>query len=164
MKTLTVPAKIVNGKLELYEPTKFKEAIKTWKDSEVELTVQYYAPKHSNEQREFYHACVVYNIGEAFSEQLGQSVKPSETHDWLKKEFNGREFITQHGEVKRIGLSTARLNKYQFMEYIDKCIQFAIDDLGIPFERFDTDLYKKAKELAEKFGMKLARPKKVKTV
>lgn len=164
MKTLTVPAKIVGGKLELYEQAKFREAIKTWKDSEVEITINYYSSRHSDAQREFYHACVVYNIRAAMVERIGDDISLVDTHEWLKRQFNCLQFFDNSGVQQCVGKSTSRLNKMQFMEYIDKCIQFATEELGIPFERFDTELYKKAKELAEKFGMQLKRPKKAKTV
>ncbi len=48
------------------------------------------------------------------------------------------------------------------MEYIDKCIQFGTEDLGIKYEQFDNELYKKAKELVARLGMEIRAPKRVK--
>lgn len=161
MKTASASGHIVNGELKLYDSNGFKASLKDWKDCEVELTVDYYAPRHTDSQREYYHACVVKNIQAAFIEFTGSYISAADTHEWLKRQYNGKEFVDNQGVVQRIGLSTRKMTKPQMMEYIDKCIQFGTEDLGIPYEQFDNEMYKKAKELVARLGMEIKAPKKV---
>ncbi len=47
MKSASASGYIVNGELKLYDSNAFKASLKNWKDCEVELVVDYYAPRHN---------------------------------------------------------------------------------------------------------------------
>ena len=71
--------------------------------------------------------------GYYFSGVIDEAIKQCETfrgwskedlHDWLKTECNKRELVNQKtGEVTFVVGSTAKMGKWDYAQFIDRCIQ-----------------------------------------
>ena len=88
----------------------------------------------SYEQNKYYWGVVVAMVRARFIE-LGNQVSAEETHDYMKQEFNYREFVDEKtGAIYRVPLSTANLTTSQFMDYLAKIQQFSSEvlDINIP--------------------------------
>jgi len=89
------------------------------------------ANKRSNPQNAYYWSVVVSLMKKGF-EDLGHDTTLEETHEFLKAKFNFKEIVNQGtGEVNQIPLSTTRLTKSEFSEYIEKIQRFAAEFLNI---------------------------------
>jgi len=99
--------------------------------TEFVVTIEKRKKKRSYEQSKYYWGVVVFLIRQRFVE-LGNDVSKEETHDYLKHEFNYKEFVNEKtSEVIRIPMSTANLTTSEFMDYIAKIQIFAADILGV---------------------------------
>jgi hypothetical protein len=87
--------------------------------------------KRSNQQNRYYFGLVVPLIQNGIKD-LGTELTKEETHEFLKSQFNLSEIVNHDtGETVSIPLSTTRLNKEQFGEYIEKIQRFAAEFLSI---------------------------------
>lgn len=107
-----------------------KEIIESgWK--EFSVTIEKKKKNRSLEQSRYYWGVVVALIRERFI-QLGNDVSKEETHDYLKQEFNYKEFVNEKtSEVIRIPKSTANLTTSEMMDYIARIQKFGADILDI---------------------------------
>lgn len=98
---------------------------------EFDVTIEKKKKHRSVYQNRYYFGVVVALIRERFIE-LGNDVNIEETHDYLKHEFNYKEFVNEKtAEIIRIPKSTANLTTSEFMDYIDKIQKFASEILDI---------------------------------
>lgn len=89
------------------------------------------ADKRSNPQNRYYWGLVVPLIQKGIKD-MGTELTKEETHEFLKARFNASDLVNkENGEVIQIPISTTRLNKEQFSEYIGKIQQFAAEFLQI---------------------------------
>lgn len=88
------------------------------------------ADKRSNPQNRYYWGLVVPLIQKGIKD-LGTELTKEETHEFLKARFNVQELYKDTGEQISIPVSTTRLNKEQFSEYIEKIQRFASEFLSI---------------------------------
>lgn len=125
-------AKIIDGKVTLDYPVKFKnEVSNAFPDSDITITVEKRKRKRSLNQNAYYFGVVVPLVRNGIN-QFGNEFSIEETHEYLKANFNLKEVInTNTGEVMKVPLSTANLTTINFMEYIEKIQRFAANDLCI---------------------------------
>lgn len=85
------------------------------------------ADKRSNQQNRYYFGLVVPMIQKAINSH-GSNYTKEEIHELLKAQFNLSDFVnTETGECISIPISTTRLNKEQFSEYITRIQAWAAD-------------------------------------
>ena len=120
-----------NGVLTLRNRKQLKEDLKELKGKNVTVTIAKTKKNRSLEQSKYYWGVVVSLIRERFIE-LGNEVSKEETHDYLKQEFNYKEFVNEKtSEVIRIPMSTATLTTLEFMDYIARIQKFASEILDV---------------------------------
>lgn len=89
------------------------------------------ADKRSNPQNRYYWGLVVPMIQKGIKD-LGTELTKEETHEFLKARFNLSDLVNKDtGETISIPVSTTRLNKEQFSEYIEKIQRFSAEFLSI---------------------------------
>ena len=89
------------------------------------------AGTRSNQQNRYYFGLVVPLIQKRIKD-MGTELTKEETHEFLKARFNFSELVNEGtGEVLQLPVSTTRLNKEQFGEYIEKIQRFASEFLSI---------------------------------
>ena len=87
--------------------------------------------KRSNPQNAYYWGLVIPLLKKGF-EDLGHELTAEEVHEFLKAKFNFKEIINEEtGEVNQIPLSTTRLSKLEFSEYIEKIQRWAAEFLNL---------------------------------
>src|SRR4029078_816659 len=87
--------------------------------------------KRSDQQNRYYWGLVVPLVQKGI-EDYGTELTKEETHEFLKARFNVADLVNQDtGETINLPLSTTRLNKEQFGEYIEKIQRFGAEFLGI---------------------------------
>ncbi len=129
---LTYDAKIVEGKVVLDYPYKFKtEVANAFPNDTITITVEKKKRKRSLSQNAYYFGVVCALVRNGMNE-FGSDYSIEETHEFLKSKFNLKEFINGNtGEVSTIPFSTTKLTTIEFMAYISKIQQFASQDLCI---------------------------------
>jgi GTP-sensing pleiotropic transcriptional regulator CodY len=101
---------------------------------EFDVIIQKKSKHRSVSQSRYYWGVVVGLIRERFID-LGNDVSKEETHDYLKQEFNYREFVNEKtSEVIRIPMSTANLTTTEFINFVARIQVFAatVLDIQIP--------------------------------
>lgn len=89
------------------------------------------ADKRSNPQNRYYWGLVIPIIQKGIKD-MGTELTKEETHEFLKARFNASDLINEStGEAISIPISTTRLNKEQFGEYIFKIQKFAAEFLSL---------------------------------
>lgn len=89
--------------------------------------------RRSSPQNRYYWGLVIPLIQKGIKD-LGTDLTKEETHEFLKARFNiaNTDIVNeQTGETINIPLSTTRLNKEQFGEYIERIQRFGAEFLGI---------------------------------
>ena len=82
-------------------------------------------PRRSDQQNRYYWGVVVALITEQLQE-LGHEVNAELTHEFLKSKFNAKPLCNAEGElIGEIGETTTKLNKSDFIEYLDKIKRWA---------------------------------------
>lgn len=89
------------------------------------------ADKRSNQQNRYYFGLVI-PLFQKGMQTKGMDVTKEEVHAMLKARFNFSEVVNESdGEFLRVPMSTTRLNKEGFSEYIAKIQQLAAEFLEI---------------------------------
>lgn len=116
---------VKDGSLSGFNRTKFKDDLKYFERSKIVLTIEKKKIKRSAEQNKYYWLC----IG-ILSKELGYD--KDEMHSIVKYKFLKSEIVCQKtGEVLEYIKSTAKLNKVEFIEFVDDMIRWASDIFGI---------------------------------
>ena len=114
-------------------PQKFNTDVgRLFRGREVIVTVQRKRKVRSLDQNAYYWAVKVPNICDALND-AGEVVTRQEVHEFLKFRFLRVQKIDyDSGEViYEYGRSTTSLKTYEFCLYIDNCIRFGAEYLGI---------------------------------
>ena len=114
-------------------PQKFNTDVgRLFRGREVIVTVQRKRKVRSLDQNAYYWAVIVPNICDALND-AGEVVTRQEVHEFLKFRFLRVQKIDyDSGEViYEYGRSTTSLKTYEFCLYIDNCIRFGAEYLGI---------------------------------
>ena len=98
------------------------------------------ANKRSGQQNRYYWGLVIPMLTEAFKD-LGHELSQEETHEFLKAKFNSKQIHNEDtGEAIDLPLSTTRLSKFDFSEYIEKIQRFAAEFLNVVIPDPNTQL------------------------
>lgn len=133
MKPIVASFEIRDGKLYILNRRKFDGVIATLPNCRGTLTLEKNYATRSQAQNDYYHAVVVARV----AAKLTQNVKGA--HELLKAQFlphdmaaRGENGVLMNGLV--IGGSTTKLNKLQFIEYLETIVGWAAEkwDLYIP--------------------------------
>lgn len=132
MSRLTYIGRIEDGKLQLSKPRRAEmlSDIVRYEGRQMEIELRP-LPRRSNPQNAYYWGCVIPEVRKALKD-LGHEIDADLTHELLKSKFNKMTICDKEGEVLgEIGDTTTKMNKVQFMEYLDKIIDFAAQYLNI---------------------------------
>jgi L-serine deaminase len=124
---------VKDGVLFLRNRKRMNEDLGRWDDCEVIVTVEKAHATRSLAQNAYYHAVVVARIAGAWHRD------PKATHEILKAQFLPHDMAEKgiNGTLLNglvIGGSTAKLNKLQFIEYLETIVGWAAEkwDVYIP--------------------------------
>ena len=127
---LIASGRVESGELHIRSRKKFDASLKRWRDCEVTVTVERMHATRSAAQNRYLWG----GVYDAISEHTGYD--PEEVHALMKQLHlpRHRAVCDKNGEVKGdfvIGGSTARLNKIEFGEYIERVRRWAAETLGL---------------------------------
>jgi hypothetical protein len=89
------------------------------------------AGKRSILQNGYYWGAVIPAIQDGLKD-LGHELDKEEIHDWLKGKFNYTEVINKStGQYEQVPISTTKLTRTEFCEYIEKIQRFAAEFLNV---------------------------------
>ncbi len=131
-----------NGKLQVYAPDELRRYINAHRGEVVVLSIKLKKQKRSTPQNDYYWGVVVDKIRRRFNELGEYSFDDTLTHEFLKKEFNGKEVNLKNGNYVVVPESTTELSTIEFMIYLEKIKEFAatVLDIYIPDPNEPTDL------------------------
>jgi NinB protein len=121
---------IRQGKLKVSNGTQWIDAIRSFPDGPVLVTLKRVTATRSLQSNRYYWSVVV----GAISEHTGYT--PDETHEALKMLFLPKHlaYADDNGEVVRelvIGGSTTRLTQAEFSDYVARIKEWALTDLNV---------------------------------
>ena len=139
MKTLQANGRIQRGRLSISRRGDFIAALASWRDCPVSVTVERLRATRSKAQNDYYWSVVVARVAGAWAKKLQRPVSDEEAHELLKAQFLPHD-MAQRGENGTlinglvIGGSTKKLNKLQFIEYLEAIVGWAAEkwDCYIP--------------------------------
>lgn len=100
------------------------------------VTIKLHRKRRSLSANAWYWAAVIPAIVQGLQEAWGESLSADEAHEFLKDRYLSRPVVDRtSGEVVgRTNSSSAILNTEAFGEYLEKCIKFAGEDLGVEIQ------------------------------
>jgi hypothetical protein len=118
------------GELVLSDPVAWRAAVGKHRGRDVWVTVKRQSRAHSDNQRKYYHGCVV----DMVAAHIGESNE--EAHELMKADSAvlrkyARTIETLDGKSIRMAPSTKHLTAEQYAEYIDERKQWAASFLGL---------------------------------
>ena len=116
-----------------------RHALAGWRRCDVVVTIEKRHATRSLQANRYYWGVVVHHI----SEHTGYT--PEETHEALKTMFLPKKLamLGQNGDVQGelvIGGSTAKLNKIEFGDYINRIREWARDTLQVEIPQPESEL------------------------
>lgn len=115
----------------------------------------------------FYWVAVVGSLTDHLSEEWGETVKPEQAHEHLKRMFlPPRELVNkQTGEVMELPATTTTLDTAEFSEYVDRCTKWLGEFCGVEVLAAEDYYEPPARTLAQDIGESiiLQRSKKQRT-
>jgi len=128
---LDIYTRVNNNKLPQKHSDEIKKFIEANDGKMINIVIKRAKSKRSDNQNRYYWGVIIPILTEAFKD-LGHRINKDECHHVLKSMFNYKDLANQDGEfVAKIGQSTAGLNKTEFIEYIDKIIEWSAEILNI---------------------------------
>jgi hypothetical protein len=121
-----------SGEMKLPGAKMRKEAME-FAGKDIEVTVQRKRKKRSDPQNRYYWGVVVEMVRSGIKDMTTDALTPDQVHELLKLKFHRVQKVDEDtGEVlyEYTG-STAAMKTIEFMEYIEKCCQFAAEYLGV---------------------------------
>jgi hypothetical protein len=107
------------------------DAIKHFEGKEIKISVERNYKKRSNNQNAYLHGYLFPIITIALND-LGWQMTPIKTKEWLKKQFLIHTEINEiTGEYMEWVKGTSECTTMEIMEFQNRCIQFASEELGI---------------------------------
>jgi hypothetical protein len=129
---ITVTGFIRKGKLEIRGRKALAERVRRMRDGEVTVTIERAHATRSKAQNDYYWSVVVERVAGAYAVAMQRPVPPKEAHELLKAQFlphdmaaKGRNGTLMNGLV--FGGSTAKLDKLQFIEYLEAIVGWAAE-------------------------------------
>jgi hypothetical protein len=153
-------ARVEGGRVDVRRRDVLVQTIRTLKDGEYKITFERIHAKRSAEQNAYYHAVVVPRVAEAWSKKLGRQVGLDEAHELIKAQFlphataDGRNGTLLNGFV--IGGSTAKLNKLEFVEFLEAIVGWAAEHWDCYIEDPNPDWRAEAEQAARLEAAKTA--------
>jgi hypothetical protein len=131
---------LLGGKLHVRDRKAFDEAMSSWRDCEVTVTIAKKHATRSQQQSRYYFGVVLALI----AEHTGYTV--DELHDWAKAKFLPKHLALTDGngvivDEYILGGSTTKLNKVEFGEYVESIRRFAAETLDINIPDPDPDYW-----------------------
>lgn len=140
MEKVVVQSKVYNGKLSGYASDILTKFVQNNEGKNVEVIVRRKRAKRSDNQNRYYWGVIIPIIHSELV-NLGHRLNSEEVHFFLKQKFNYKTVATKEGElIGEIPQSTATLNKLEFMEYVDKIIQWSAEILNVTIPQPTTEL------------------------
>jgi hypothetical protein len=129
---LVLGGRVVDGKVQFDNRALLDAALTRW-DGRVTVTIAPETETRRQKANRFYWAAVVKPI----AEHIGHS--SDQTHEILKYKFNSEvvEMVdpaTGEAEELRVPKTTAKLSVEDFSVYVDSCVMWAAEFLGIVIE------------------------------
>ena len=112
---------------------KMRKEAQHFAGKEIEVTIQRKKRKRTDPQNRYYWGVVVEMIRAGIKDMTADALTADQVHELLKLKFNRVQKVDEDtGEVlyEYTG-STAKMKTVEFMEYIEKCCQFAAEYLGV---------------------------------
>lgn len=127
---IVATAFVTGGKLHIRNRRKFDELISGWRDCPAIVTVERAHATRSSKQNKYYNAVVVPRIASALRQD------PKFTHELLKAQFLPHEAAERgaNGRLMNglvIGGTTTKLNKLEFIEYLEAIVMWAAEKLHV---------------------------------
>lgn len=129
---------ITAGVLRISYRSKFDEALRSFPDCRVRVTVEKLYRKRSTltengtGENGYYHHIVVTAYQQGAWETQQRMLSHDQAHEELKNNCNYKEYHNEEtGTVMRTILSTATLTTVEFEEYLDRCRAFIEEWFGI---------------------------------
>ncbi len=114
-----------DGKFTPKDAGYFKMVFKAFRGQEIVINVKKWFEKRSQKQNRYYWGVVVAAVADFIGEDDHDAI-----HDLLKRKFNGRIIVGSNGEEELIGLSTTKMNRKEFTDYIDRIQRWAVTFCG----------------------------------
>jgi hypothetical protein len=128
-----------NGNLHVHNKDRLLEWARQYPGKNIIIKFERKGSKRSLPQNNYYHGVVVQSVRLGLKE-IGYDLTHYETHFFLKQRFNCIEIPNKEGEAIEVPGSTAKLNKIEFSEYIERIAQWAAEYLSIVIPAADEDL------------------------
>lgn len=130
MATIKQYGFVENGTLKLLNRKRFTEELRQLKDCDVQIIVKRKG-KASDAQRRYYFGVVIKEIT-VFLRDKGNDVDEELVHEMLKLKFNKQCVFGEGGEViGEVPGTTTDHNIEERIEYINSCVQWAEETLGL---------------------------------
>lgn len=129
---LVVSARLEQGKLHIRKRRQMDDALARWRDCECLVTIERAHATRSQAQNAYYWSVVVARVADKWEKS------PEETHEILKAVHLPHDLAQKglNGTLMKgyvIGGSTTKLNKLQFIEYLESIVMWASEhDIVIP--------------------------------
>lgn len=147
MTGISSAAHVEGGLLFVHNRKQFDKGIAGLRDGDYIVTVERAVATRSAAQNAYYHGVVVKFV----SEETGYS--PTEAHEVLKAMHLPRDLAAEgkNGRLMNglvIGGSTTKLNKLEFIEYLERIVQWAAEELHVVIPDPDPEWRQKAMQEA----------------
>lgn len=148
------------GLLTLYNRGIFIDEMNTFRNCEVQLTVQKKGRLRSSKSNRFYWGCILTHAAAALIEiapDLHSNIQTEDVHELFKQKFEyllpkvqNQILDVETGDIVSIDRTTTKAKSFLFVPYLEACIQFCIEYLNIKASKFDSKEYKRLKLQYEK--------------
>ncbi len=131
MQKISVPGRIDEQyRLVAENATLLNKFLKAHGNHSIRITIELFGNHRSTPQNRYYWGVLVFMIKERFKE-LGHDLSSDNVHDFLKKEFNYTEVLTNNDYFLKVPQSTSNMSTVSFIEYVEKIRFFAAHVLEI---------------------------------
>lgn len=133
---LATMGRVEGGKLFISSRRDFDEALARWQNCRVSVVVERLHATRSKAQNDYYWSVVVARIAGHWAAQMKRNVSPEEVHELLKAQFLPPD-AAQRGENGSlinglvIGGTTTKLNKLEFVEYLESIVGWAAEKFSL---------------------------------
>lgn len=132
------------GELYIIHEGRFKSELKSLIGKEIEGEIKTKRKHRTLSQNAYYHGVVCGMIQNELKDKWGEiGISKQEVHELLKVECNFKELVNEDtGQFVTIPVSTSVLSTVEFIEYIEKCRQWAVTwlNLDIPEPNEQTNM------------------------
>lgn len=138
--------KVQDGKISLPSKRLKQEVVGQFDGRSIEVTFQLKRKRRSNNQNAYYWGVVIPRILQAFIDlgndlQSGNNGHAELIHNYLLDKFldNGIDLFDVDGNIEKTRSSTTRCTTTEYMEYLDRIIQWAAECLNIVIPEPNTE-------------------------